>query len=642
MFNAKLKAQIIVSSVAIVFLASLFFLPGVREKIIFKADVNNPQSGEPCYIAPWTTALDYQPGAMVTHDSNAYIAILFNPPRDALKNKIYKEPNVAADWTQYWEIKPAQLVDGAACYLAHQTAPKFKPGNTLPQLTTAGDPYADTYNDINYMKEMAKRWGYAPYFGYANSYFLGIADTNPNSYWAQVIKFSAQENYPVHVLVEKDDWETLTTSSRQMPEEAKLHDQFDNIIWRVTPSAKDAGIPYLNPEAPAWYLRDRAKARTDGIKTLAQKTKIGVLTYGNENGLGAGNSAFQRVVSQDPRVKQAMGNRSFWAYINERKAYQDSFTFQALREIVPDRTIFASYYMFERDTNRSSSWYQWRHLYDYSSYVTDVPSDEFYYKSVGSNSGFAPQSGGDVLSQKLNGKYYGILKNRPLTYDWLSGNWLDKYLDNTINHDTADPRNATHAGYIGFIKAIYTTGTIGANQGYYADTTTGHPNTLTNIYLNNPPQFITQITALSHVHGLFSYLEKFLRNGDLLEGPNKSKYCANPASCAQPAYEFTAKDSSGNTLPDDRVLVRKMRGEDKWLVTAWAADEVDNKNIKVTIIDDKTSTNLGTLDLVARSAGSVYYVTKTNGSVNKLLIDADPLNPSANAEVLHQAGQLNF
>ena len=64
----------------------------------------------------------------------------------------------------------------------------------------------------------------------------------------------------------------------------------------------------------------------------------------------------------------------------------------------------------------------------------------------------------------------------------------------------------------------------------------------------------------------------------------------------QPAYEFPTG------YADTRVLARRLRGQDEWLVTAWAADGT-NRTVSVSIPD------LGTVDLLARDCGSVYRAT---------------------------------
>ncbi|MBT7165810.1 MAG: hypothetical protein HN904_23725, partial [Victivallales bacterium] len=80
----------------------------------------------------------------------------------------------------------------------------------------------------------------------------------------------------------------------------------------------------------------------------------------------------------------------------------------------------------------------------------------------------------------------------------------------------------------------------------------------------------------------------------------------------QPAYEFPTGDAEA------RVVVRKHREHDEWLVTAWAAGGPE-REVKVTIPE------LGEIALQARPSGAVYRVTKDATR----LVDEDGLLPTA-------------
>ena len=71
-----------------------------------------------------------------------------------------------------------------------------------------------------------------------------------------------------------------------------------------------------------------------------------------------------------------------------------------------------------------------------------------------------------------------------------------------------------------------------------------------------------------------------------------------------------------------RVLARKLKAHNKWLITAWAADGVD-RPIKVTI------PVLGEVTLLARSAGSVYTATIKYKTPQLTLNDPDAMLPTA-------------
>ena len=118
------------------------------------------------------------------------------------------------------------------------------------------------------------------------------------------------------------------------------------------------------------------------------------------------------------------------------------------------------------------------------------------------------------------------------------------------------------------------------------------------------------MTVLGRAHALFSHLEEFLRNGDLLPGPGKHRW-----SDDLPAYEFPTGD------PGVRVVARKHRERGEWLITAWAA-EGEDREVSVEIPE------LGKVTLLARSCGSVYRAKRTAGGPELKLIDEDGMRPT--------------
>jgi len=152
---------------------------------------------------------------------------------------------------------------------------------------------------------------------------------------------------------------------------------------------------------------------------------------------------------------------------------------------------------------------------------------------------------------------------------------------------------------MGFLKCFYTAGMIGGVAGYFS-----YPG-------EDDPNWLWQMMVLSHAHALFSHLEEFLRQGDLLPGPEPHRWSRD-----LPAYEFPTGD------PDLRVLARKHRQRPEWLLTAWAAGGAD-RNATVTI------PGLGTVTLLARSCGSVYRATLEEGKPSLRWVDEDGMRPTA-------------
>ncbi|MBF0593345.1 MAG: putative Ig domain-containing protein [Candidatus Omnitrophica bacterium] len=164
--------------------------------------------------------------------------------------------------------------------------------------------------------------------------------------------------------------------------------------------------------------------------------------------------------------------------------------------------------------------------------------------------------------------------------------------------------------YMGFLKTAYATGMLGGVAGYFSQPNHGsNPNSggMTGSQYLTAPSWVRQIMDLAHVHGLFTYLEDYLRHGDLLPGPAPHIWQTD-----LPAYEFPTGDISA------RVVARQLQGVEEWLVCAWAAGGAD-RNVTVTI------PGLGQITFLARASGAVYRVKP---GLDPVLVDADGMNPS--------------
>jgi hypothetical protein len=225
----------------------------------------------------------------------------------------------------------------------------------------------------------------------------------------------------------------------------------------------------------------------------------------------------------------------------------------------------------------------------------DIATNDYYYHDF--NSGWIGRD--DMLTQALAAKAYELRFGMKNSYDYLcAGYRQDAKVPAAPVWDRTRPidNNAKAFGdlrlYEGFLKCLYTAGMIGGVAGYFSYPKDGFDAAFSP---DRPPQYLMQIVILARVHALFSHQQAFLRQGDLLPGPNKHAKVTD-----QPAYEFpTGK-------PNRRVLARKMPKEPKWLITAWAADGVEGP-AAVDIPE------LGSVTLQARSVGSVYVATLRDG-----------------------------
>jgi hypothetical protein len=522
-------------------------------------------------------------------------------------------------------VTPAQ-------YLASQPKPNFAPGNHLPQLTRWGWCLSS-----NACVELANNWDYAlPLSNYATP---GVASNTavPGTFdygMAQLAKNNPAK-YKLSVLIDRTlpnpvpngFWSTNSAGlfvdyySNSWPKNV-----YTNGAWRCsTTNSADwkAWHPWMSPEAPDDYMATRSEYQMKSLRMIQSNCPIAIVLNGGEYDLqvdGWGQPAWQ----QDVRVQaQSVMTNNFgvsnptntngmsWCrYVSLRKAHQLGFLTTAIEQQLPNRELYIFYHTDDElgrgytptDLHWMNFFAQWSWWSDYMNTNTDLPSFEFYYGNtnqwVNATNGF--------LTQYLNQVGYDINLGYKTNYSWVSGGWSTN--DPTALSDI--PR------YTGFLKCLYTAGMNGGIACYFS-----YPSGTNNGFIfggpgfdaafpsNSPPHWLQQMMALSQVHALFSRLETFTDNSDLISGPQ-----CHVLSNDQPAYEFT------NTVADAtaRVLARKLRTDNQWLVTAWAASGT-NRNVTVNI------PVLGAVTVLARDSGAVYQATTTNTT----LIDLDGMHPTA-------------
>jgi len=469
-------------------------------------------------------------------------------------------------------VTAEELVSPAE-YLASLQPPAFSKTHTLPPLTRYGWtlPYEARV-------ELARNWGYALELGgYLTEKTVAKLD-DPASIESRLI------------LLAHDDPKTFKLSvicSRRLPfEEAPIEAWTRDADGRMLDAEAQSldgtqwqqGMRLVwSPEAPDEVWKTAGLFRADPIRAVREKCPIAIVLNGGEYGLGVLGFA-QKVWEQDPRIVRAKGNLSWYEYISARKARAEMIIADEVKAAVPDRELYI-YYTTTGGThrNRHGDWRQWMYGYQWMKPVSDLASSEHYYMHF--NSGWTGKD--DLLAQALNARGFEIENGSPLCYDWLCAGWprqkglgSDRVLEDRGLGDLVR--------YTGFLKCLY----------------------------HEPPHWIEQMIVLSRVHAFFSHLEDYIRNGELLPGPNKHVW-----SKEQPAYEFPTGGA------DVRVLIRRRKGRAAWLVAAWAAGG-ETRSVKVTI------PNAGEVSLKARPGGSVYLVRESGGKMTAQLMDPDAMNPS--------------
>ncbi|AFY95590.1 hypothetical protein [Chamaesiphon minutus] len=451
-----------------------------------------------------------------------------------------------------------------AQYLKQLPAPKFKRGHTLPPLTRFGWTLP-----FDSRVELADRWGYALEWGpYATVDRVASALGNPQSEEAKVMALAAAnpKRYQLAVILSPE----LPTT----PDAIWLRNERGELL---------DGKKIWSPEAPLAALQAAAKLRSDPLKQIRSKAPISVVLNGGEYGLTV-LGGIQKSCERDPQVVSARRNRDWFEYISARKAYQESFITKAVRQAVPDRQMYV-YYPADSNPHRGryGGWEQWCYDYKYMRKISDRPSSSTYFKEF--NTGWTGNM--DILTQVLNSVGQQIKFGDPLSYNWVCSGWMRG----------KDPVFGEIDRYIGFLKCYYMAGNIGSIAGYFDFPTGGFE---ISFNADRPPNWLLQMVALSRVHAIFSHLENYLRQGDLLPGPMKHVWSKDT-----PAYEFPTKD------PDIRVLARKHRNKANWSIVAWAA----GGNSRQATIDIP---QLGRVDVTARPNGSVY-TAKRIGDFAKLI-----------------------
>lgn len=487
-----------------------------------------------------------------------------------------------------------------ADYLAsYPSKPIFRSGHTLPFLSQWG--WGTPYDASVQLAD----WHYAVYVGDANNNLVDdINDPSTTIGKAVALSKTDPSRYPLQVNIDR-----FLVPYADYPDSTWVHDENGRLI---------NGSETFSPEAPVSFLRQVAEKKADYLRQISEKANIAIVLNGGETALSVPINASD--AQNDPNVIAAQDTKTWSDYISERKAYQEGLTADAVRGVLPARQLYIYYFASGGATRNYGMQNQWFWDYDKMRTATDLPTESMYYTQF--NSGWV--GGSTMLSQVLNAVGRQIELGQPLSYNWVTGGWWK---------DGTNPGGLGELDkYMGFLKTYFTAGNVGSVAGYFSYPEVGKEgysgfdscfdpavsfdhSKYTSPQPNSIPHWLTQMMELSQAQGLFSYLEPFLRNGDLLAGDGQNMYSGD-----QPSYEFTTG------FADTRVLARKMKNADQWIVTAWAADGI-TRDVTVTI------PSLGQVSVNAVSAGHVYYVTPANRT-SPSLIDSDPLNPTPTAKTL--------
>ncbi|MBW4615822.1 MAG: hypothetical protein KME21_21580 [Desmonostoc vinosum HA7617-LM4] len=586
-------------------------------------------------------------------------SVIFQAPEQAKTSAIFKNAGtyvlrfsvIEADKTiTHNDVKVTVnpnpvVIDNQSSALDHLKAmprPVFKTGHTLPPLTSCACGVSKEM-----AKELAEHWGYAIHvpardqtylaygsdYGYSQDEFVQYLKANPG-------KFKLSSGF------------------------GPLYKYFNNFDGRhpelpILPAATwlrhasgafivENNRPVVSPAAPNETFEIIGDFIGKSLALLEQQTgqKIDVFINMGEYGLWMLSGAGNTYLKQESTVLDHFASLGYtdiedyaqvYAYMSWNKARQEKILKDKLFSYLkntkkPVYTWYQEGYGAER--GRWSGWQEWTFLYEKFvvngvPQVSDYSSVEAYYNFH--NSGFFGIHSGseipnDILTNALNDIAGCLSLGQKYAYPWVSIGW-EQYQDQPI---------AESDRFLGFLKMYYAIGALGTVSGYFVCDSSAYASTLWNTLVTNgavgttTPTLTWQMALASHAQALFSHLEEYLHDGNLLPGEGKSPYQAYTPILS--AYEFPAEGETQEILANSgwkipvktaRVVARKIKNQDRWLVVAWANTGSD-RSIRVTI-----DPRLGMLTLNARKCGSVYEVSLANGKTQIKLVDADGMNPTA-------------
>lgn len=544
--------------------------------------------------------------------------------------------------------------------------PYFKPGNALPKLTRFGWTISpdDSEQSFRAYKAMADDWGYMLtlpnyYLGYDTAVhtpglvqqrLVDLARSNPS-------KYEVALDVPRPIKPYEDGLETyLGTATYQ---QLFLKDASGALILK-------GGRPMWSPTAPdsalraaAGYYASEVKGVRDALSAGGSTAKLGRLLNGGEYGMGVPGFDYYYWFGNppqdtpghptgDPSViasvqayrdahypgRDYLDRDNVFGWVSERKSAQEKIFTDAFLGASGVQPKDYHFYISapSSDIGRYGGWWAWSIDYATIKDQFPLPAAEAYPGS--GNTGYV-QNGAqlyqstDILTKALTTLANQIHAGGPeYSYNYVSSGW--SALDGT-------PANTALS--IGFFKAYYTAGMLGAVENFYNPADNGGFGQPINV-ANGPPQWIRSLTNLPHVHAAFTWLDDFLLSSHIMPGPligvysDPTRYWFGSGSYGPdnlPAYELPALDVSTG-LRDEvvRVIAREGYGAfaDNWLVTVWASDGIA-RDVEVTIPGQEEQ---GPLTLSGRAAGSLYYIVLRDGKLSYVLLDEDAAHPSLGLE----------
>jgi len=538
------------------------------------------------------------------------------------------------------------------------TPPTFKDGHTMMPLTRCG--WGTPYN-IGF--ELEENWGYALDLSHGGYYGERYTDSKTLQYQIiQEIKRRESEDgrrrkiysYTQRPVYWDGDWQQANYIGDILPEEAWMHvpgdapvEQRRIPVGAESPPAEHRRLelsPLMSDEAIT-ALTDLEKPKLEVLKQQGIDVDITINMAEYSPGV-PGHSNTDTKWRADPNVLmwwnelQAIpydGSAYYPDRVPGREAMMElehqyvSGLYEAKNKLEPAvRAACKSVYPNTTYINYGTgdcgegilSWRPrsaWGFPYWMAKRHTDLPSWEFYR---GYHAGWMDGDKNTIITQTTNsaaiqteGGNGGLGETSNISYNWIGMGWS--------NPAEYPNRVAPDIEQFGYLKLIYIlTGCVGNVIGYFQqplwETGGTHPAWLDDPIGPGDQDWVRQCLIAGHVHAMFSHLENYIRDGDVLPGDGQHHLSRDVYSrpvWPHASYEFahelgtpttgalykTIGDHSDNPEYPVRahVAARKLRGAEDYLVCGFSSDGV-------TRALHPTIPGLGRVTVAARPGGTIY------------------------------------
>lgn len=495
-------------------------------------------------------------------------------------------------------------------YLQQLPKPKFNPNHQLIPISLAAGWSEEFPFEIR--KELADYWGYGLFFGRVTHKNVEEAINNPRSVFGKVLQLakSNPKKYPLDTYLDTQNFFRKPKINPSSYPDAFAHDNVGNLIKK-----------FPNPEMRDETWQVIIEKLIAPLKRLADEgVNFNVIQHWSEWFIPVvGHNASNLL--NDPLIKAKYQDRlnngefkpnsnpsydSFCNYLHLRKAYYEKMLADEVKAIAPNRNSYNIYTLNGgNDYGRYGGWGKWVDFVlniGETCHISDYPGGSFYtINGSFQNRGRYANQINDLLSRLLASRGAELAVKHQFNQPWV---WL---------RETSKTQK-----YLGFLRCAFLAGARGFISYLEPD---DKSNYIYSQEINelNPPAWVTQVVELGYLSAQFSCLDRYLLEGDLLEGPFPHRFWAqhqywknhspHPSYCLDNPFEIMTKGGWKNAIPGKvRIVARKLRNQDKYLLCAWATDGI-NRQTWIEL------PNFGRFDVVAKPEGNLYEATMSSGEL---------------------------